>query len=119
MLQFLRLEVLVVGARVEAVPAVVGPDPFNKSINARPPTHLFEDNLRRRVAFSRARALVEVGQLRRARAALDGAVFGMVEDADATPAALQRLHPSPGTPNPDCDLLSPPGVPSPHLSRLP
>jgi hypothetical protein len=50
---------------------------------------------------------VEVGQLRRARMALDGADFGMVEDAVAALASLQRLHPPPGTPHPDCDLPDP------------
>ena len=85
-----------------------------------PPTRLSKGDLRRRVALRRARELVEVGQLRRARMALDGADFGMVEDADAALAALQRLHPPPGTPHPDCDLpdpLPPPGAPTPPVFR--
>jgi hypothetical protein len=50
-------------------------------------------DLRRCAALRRARELVEIGQLRRARKALDEADFGMVEDADAAPATLQRLPP--------------------------
>jgi hypothetical protein len=79
-----------------------------------PPTHLSEGDLRRHAAFRRARELVEVGRLRRARMALDGADFGIWEDADAALATLQRLHPMPCIPHPDCDLhdlMSPPARP--------
>jgi hypothetical protein len=45
--------------------------------------------------------------LPRARMGLRLTDFGMVKDADAAIAALQRLHPFPGIPHPDCDLLDP------------
>jgi hypothetical protein len=55
---------------------------------------------------------VQVGHLRRARMAMDGADFGMVEDVDVALAALQRLHPLFGTPHPDCDLSDPLPLPA-------
>jgi hypothetical protein len=39
--------------------------------------------------------------------AVDGADFGMVEDADAALIALQRLYTPLGSPYPKCDLLDP------------
>jgi hypothetical protein len=68
----------------------------------------------RRAAFRQARELVEIGQLRRDRMALDRADFGMVEDADVAMVGLQRLHPPHGNPHPHIDLpsaLSPPARP--------
>jgi hypothetical protein len=87
----------------------------------QPPTHLSEADLRRRATFRRARELVEVGQLRRAYMAMDGADFGMmVEDANAALAALQRLHPPPCNPHSDYDLhdLMPPPPARPPLTYL-
>jgi hypothetical protein len=53
--------------------------------------------------------------------ALDGADFGMVEDAVVALASLHRLHSSHGSPYPDYDLLDPPSrrvLPSPIIMTV-